>query len=365
MVNTNSNEKKILCKFSLIKFDEPGKWEQVVKGFKNYDVYYLLDYVKAFRIHGDGEPTLFYYEDENIKAMNVVMKRDISVDKRFAGKIPSNTFYDITTPYGYGGFLIEGKITKDNLKNLDNEYSSICKKEGIISEFVRLNPVLNNGRYLKEIYDISSLGKTITIDLISTDHIWDNLASKNRNVIRKAMKSGVEIYWGRDPNLFNEFIGLYNATMDKDNALDYYYFNKDFYNSVLTDLKYNSLIFYAVYDEKIIAMSMILYANEQVHYHLSASNREFQHLAPSNLLLYEVACWGCENGYKTFHLGGGLGSKEDSLYKFKKVFNKNSVTTFRIGRKIFSEELYNEMISLRKGELTSGSYTGYFPEYRG
>lgn len=365
MVNTIIDEGKILCEYSLIKFDEPSKWDQVVKGFENFDVYYLLDYVKAFKIHGDGEPTLFCYEDENIKAMNVFMKRDISIDKRFTGRIPSNTFYDITTPYGYGGFLIEGNITEDSLKNLDNEYSSICKKEGIISEFVRFHPVLNNGEYLKEIYDISSLGKTITIDLGSTDQIWDNLASKNRNVIRKAMKSGVEIYWGRDPNLFDEFIDLYNATMDKDNALDYYYFNKDFYNSILTDLKYNSLIFYALYDEKIIAMSMILYANEQVHYHLSASNREFQHLAPSNLLLYEVACWGSENGYKTFHLGGGLGSKEDNLYKFKKVFNKNSDTTFRIGRKIFSEEMYNELISLRKGELPSGSNTGYFPEYRG
>ena len=43
----------------------------------------FADYVKAFKIHGDGEPTLFYYEDQNIKAINVVMKRDISIYKRF------------------------------------------------------------------------------------------------------------------------------------------------------------------------------------------------------------------------------------------------------------------------------------------
>jgi hypothetical protein len=355
----------MLCKFSIIKFDEPGKWDQVVKGFENYDVYYLLDYVKAFEIHGDGEPTLFYYEDENIKAMNVVMKRDISLDKRFTDKIPSNTYFDTTTPYGYGGFLIEGNVIEDSLKNLENEYISICKKEAIISEFVRFHPVLNNGVDLNNIYDVTAMGNTITVDLNSRDNIWNNLASKNRNMIRKAKKSGVEIFWGREPNLFDEFIGLYNGTMDKDNAHDYYYFNKDFYDSILNDLKYNSLMFYAVYEEKKIAMSMILFSNEQVHYHLSASDREFQHLAPSNLLLYEVACWACENGYKTFHLGGGLGSKEDSLYKFKKVFNKNSDTTFKIGKKIFSEEMYIEMISHRKGELPSSSNAGYFPEYRG
>jgi Pyruvate/2-oxoacid:ferredoxin oxidoreductase gamma subunit len=36
-------------------------------------VYYLSGYSKAFQLHGDGEPTLFYYEDSNIKAVNVVM----------------------------------------------------------------------------------------------------------------------------------------------------------------------------------------------------------------------------------------------------------------------------------------------------
>jgi hypothetical protein len=364
-VKTIFEVQKKIHDLSEVKFDDPEKWDQIVKGFKNYDVYYLSDYVKAFNIHGDGEPTLFYYVDENIKAMNVVMKRDISLDKRFTGKIPSNTYFDTTTPYGYGGFLLEGEITEDSLNNLDNEYSSLCKKTGIISEFVRFHPVLNNGDDLESIYDITTLGETITVDLNSREQVWDNLTSKNRNMIRKANKSGVEIFWGRDPNLFNKFKGLYNATMDKDNAKDYYYFNSDFYNSVLNDLKYNSLIFYAVYEKRIIAMSMVLYSNEQLHYHLSASDREYQNLGPTNLLLYEAACWGSENGFKTFHLGGGLGSKEDSLFKFKKVFNKNSNTTFSIGRKIFNKETYEKLVKIRFLDEAFNRETTFFPAYRG
>ena len=91
--------------------------------------------------------------------------------------------------------------------------------------------------------------------------------------------------------------------MDKDKADDYYYFGKNFYESILLDLKYNSLIFYAVYENKIIAMAIILFNNRKMHYHLSAVNKQYQHLAPTNFLLYEAACWGHENGYKTFHLG--------------------------------------------------------------
>lgn len=36
----------------------------------------------------------------------------------------------------------------------------------------------------------------------------------------------------------------------------------------------------------------------------------------SGLKVYKAAIWGCEQGFRTFHLGGGVGSGEDNLYKF-------------------------------------------------
>lgn len=349
---------------TVITMNELDKWEQIVKSFDTYDVYYLPEYVKAFEMHGDGEPNLVFYQDGQIRALNVVMKRDIAESPLFNTKIPPQTYFDFATPYGYGGFLIEGNINQLSIEKLNNEYTNYCKNQGIVSEFVRFHPVLNNCDSVKEIYDITRLGKTITMYLDSRETIWNLISSKNRNVIRKAKKSGVEIYWGRDQKLFKEFIKLYNATMDKDNADQYYYFGEEFYSSILNDLKYNSLIFYAVYQEKIIAMSIILFANQQMHYHLSGSDRNFQHLAPTNLLLYEAACWGCENGYRTFHLGGGLGSQEDNLFKFKKAFNKNSDTSFSIGKKIFDAEKYNQLFSIRSKLGNFDMNSNYFPLYR-
>ena len=67
---------------------------------------------------------------------------------------------------------------------------------------------------------------------------------------------------------------MYNVTMNKDNADEYYYFNEDFFSSIFNDLRYNFLVFYAVYKGVIISMSIILFCNGQMHYHLSASNKE-------------------------------------------------------------------------------------------
>ncbi|MBW8308810.1 MAG: GNAT family N-acetyltransferase [Candidatus Paracaedibacteraceae bacterium] len=334
------------------------------KKFQHYDVYYLSGYTKAFKLHGDGEPTLIYYHEEEMRAINVVMIRDIAMDKKFNGKLETRSLFDITTPYGYGGFIIEGTPNDINYIKINEEYSDYCRSKNIISEFVRFHPVLENSKMNYEIYEVVDLGKTITMDLISKEQIWNDLSSKNRNVIRKAIKSDVEIYRGRSPELIDAFIPLYNSTMNKDNATDYYYFNKDFYKSVLEDLKYNSQIFYALYDQKIISMAMILFGNDNMHYHLSASDREHQNLAATNLLLYEAACWGCENGYKSFHLGGGLGSKEDSLFKFKKAFNKNSETYFSIGKKIFDLDKYNELLRIRSEEERFTNDNQFFPAYR-
>ena len=39
--------------------EQAEAWDALVRTFLNYDVYYLSGYVKAFQLHGDGEPLLF------------------------------------------------------------------------------------------------------------------------------------------------------------------------------------------------------------------------------------------------------------------------------------------------------------------
>lgn len=337
--------------------EQASQWDEIVKSFAEHDVYWLSGYVNAFKIHGDGEPLLFHYDDGEVKGINVVMKRDIAKDKHFTKALPENTYFDLATPYGYGGWLIEG----ENTEKLFAAYEKWCLKKNIISEFVRFHPVLDNQRKTSTAYDIIPLGNTVAMDLSSPETIWSNITSPNRNMIRKAQKNGIEIYSGRYPEIYKVFREIYNGTMDKNEADKYYYFGEEFYESILNDLPENAQVFYAVYEEKIIATSIILAANGRLNYHLSGSVREYANLAPSNLLLYKAALWGCANGCKSFHLGGGVGSGEDSLFKFKRAFyRKDDLPTFCIGKKIFNKEKYEELVSLRS-DLPE---TGFFPKYR-
>lgn len=337
--------------------EQAETWDKVVRSFALHDVYYLSGYVKAFQLHGDGHPLLFCYEGDGVRGINVVMVRDLADDPFWGGKLARDTWFDFITPYGYGGWLIEGAGEK---APLFAQYEAWCREHRVISEFVRWHPVLNNAESARPFYDVVMLGNTISMDLSSPEVIWANLTSKNRNMVRKAQKSGVEIFRGQFPEIYKTFREIYNLTMDADHAKPYYYFDEAFYDSIRRDLPEESQIFWAELDGKIIAASIMLSANGYMNYHLSGSLREYQNLAPSNLLLYRAALWGCHNGCRSLHLGGGVGSKQDSLYKFKSAFHRSETKQFAIGKKIYLDDAY-EKLTLEKNP---DAEENFFPKYR-
>lgn len=339
----------------IFNISQSQEWDRVVHSFSEYDIYYMSGYVKAFQIHGDGEPQLFYYEQEELRAIYVYMKRDTAI----------NGWFDSITPYGYGGVLFEGEISEGNLKAFWDAYVQKMKDENIVCNFVRYHPVLANAIPMKVVSDVIDLGKTVAFHLDSPEVIWQNIVPKNRNMIRKAEKNGVEIHHAADMALFKDFVQIYNATMDKDNAEEYYYFGEEFYKSIHEDLYGHYEMFYATYKGQIIAMSIMLFVNKQMHYHLSGSVFEYRNLAPSNLLLYKAALWGCEHGYKTFHLGGGVGSGEDNLYKFKAAFNRESDYRFSIAKMIFDQNKYDVLVEERARQYPEfNKESKFFPLYR-
>ena len=350
----NKCVKLLISMIKVYGLEQDKEWDEIVNSFSNFDVYYLSGYVKAFKIHGDGEPQLLYFEYGGMKAIYVFIQRFIE-----------SGVYDTVTPYGYGGVLFDGDMKSENVEIFWREYCDYMHDTGIVSNFVRYHPVLQNAIPMKQVSNVIDLGKTIAIDLKSPELIWENIHSKNRNMIRKAEKNGIEIKHEKNLGLFKTFMEIYNATMEKDHAEEYYFFKPPFYESIHNDLYDNYEMFYAEYEGRIIAMSIMIFANRQLNYHLSGSVFEYRNLAPSNLLLYNAALWGCDQGMRTFHLGGGVGSGEDNLYKFKAAFNKNSDYHFSIGKEVFDGKKYDELVEKRKQAAPSFNLDSkYFPLYR-
>lgn len=338
------------------------EWDEIVKSFEKYDVYYLSGYVKAFELHGDGEPLLLYFHSGHLRGINVVMKRDVASDKRFSDLISKGKCFDLATPYGYGGWHFEGDQTGENAAKFEQEYLTWCRDNKIVSEFVRFHPVLENSVGINSnFYDVIFLGKTVAVRLDDDDAIWERFSSKNRGHIRVAIKEGVTVRTETSKEAFDVFQRIYATTMDHDDASSYYYFDTHFFESIRNDLAGNYTLFTAYLGEQPIASAIMIYAGNYMNYHLSGQLFEFRRYAGTNMILYEAAKWGRARGYDWLHLGGGLGAKEGPLYDFKKSFyKKGEDKSFCIGKKIIDPDVYQHLVNLRGEELSED----FFPKYR-
>lgn len=339
--------------FCVIEVSDP-RWDTVVKSFNHYDVHYLNGYVSAFQTHGDGMPLLFYYADEDIRAIHVVMKRDIAEDSRFKGKIPANTYFDLVTPYGYGGWILEGDADPSNLYA---SYTAWCKDNGIVCEFVRFSLFSNSiGSYYGQVIPrinnvVRDLDRPMDEMLMAFEH-------KVRKNYKRALSSGLQLLVDTDGSQMDAFLDIYYATMDRNSADDSYYFKRQFYQQI-NAMKGNYAYFHAVLDGKIISTELVIMGSENMYSYLGGTNEDYFAYRCNDFLKCEIIRWGIENGYKRFVLGGGYGA-DDGIFRYKKSFAPEGIVQFSTGQAVFDEESYQKLIEMRE-ELPEGAF---FPRYR-
>lgn len=330
---------------SVINVDEREKWNSIVCSFQNNDIYYMNEYAVSFQLHGDGQPLLLYFENNEARMCYVVMQSDIADSPVFKDSLEKGVYFDWETPYGYGGPLYDKEISESDYELFSRELSEYAQSNGVVSQFIRFHPLLLNHENNSSMFETRYLRDTIYIDTSSEDLIMANMDSKNRNMVRKAMKNDVTIV--RKPiEDYGDFVPMYDETMKKDEADDYYTFHDDYFK-FQSNLSDHACIFYAMKDGSPIAGAIMYYNDQFMHYHLAGTHTEFRKFSPSNLLLYEAAVWASKRNIKKFHLGGGL-APDDNLFGFKKQFNKSGRLPFVVGRTVFSEESYSKLLDIRQ-----------------
>jgi len=343
---------------NLITIDQAEKWDDIVKSFKNYDVNYLSGYAKAFQIHGDGDPILYYYDDGSTRAINVVMKRDIARVMSFKDKIPHNTWFDLSTPYGYGGFLVEGA----NYDAVSEAFDTYCKEMGFVSEFVRFHLLNDFQSYYKGTCETYTQNIVRSLEL-PIDDIFMDFEHRVRKSIKKATKAGLKIEIDPTGVRLEDFLDIYYGTMERSNAEENFYFGREFFNTI-NIMKDNYVYIHVLYKEQVISTELVLYGSENCYSFLGGTNRDYFHLNANNFLKYEIIKWAKEKGLKRFILGGGYGA-DDGIFKYKKGFAPNGIYDFYIGKKILDKDKYNELVRIRKQEEDYDEKTLFFPAYRG
>src|SRR5690606_7773702 len=94
--------------------------------------------------------------------------------------------------------------------------------------------------------------------------------------------------------------------------------------------------------KEIIAGAIFMKRNGIVQYHLSGTREAYLQLNPIKLLIDEMRIMATKENLTFFNLGGGLGSNEDSLFRFKSGFSKD-YKGFKLWNHIVNEHVYKEL----------------------
>lgn len=324
------------------------------------DIYFNDEYVKLNeRIEG-GEAECFRYCCEYGTMQNLFIKRKVPY------VLNGEQYYDAITPYGYGGpVVLECSDRERLIEEYSKAYKEYCRENKIVDEFVRFHPLAENAPGLKDLYEVIFSRHTAAIDVSDPDFYMVQFTSECRNRIKNSRKRGVTVEIDEKCEHLDEFIRLYYMTMDKNNASDYYYFDKAYFERLISIPECKFMLVNAYLEGEMIASVLYMISDGNMHYHLSANNPEYYKLAANNLIVFASCEYGNQHGYKWLHLGGGLSSAEnDNLFRFKRGFarTEHNLKDFYIGKAIFIPEVYDELCELAKNDGIEND--GFFPAYR-
>lgn len=309
------------------------KWNKYLEKFKENqkDIYFSEEYVKL-------------YESDHGKARCAVCQENNKIILMPYIRKEIDGYFDFETAYGYGGPI----SNTDNQEWIDKallEMEKLFERERYVCGFIRFHSLLNNVEICKNYMQVLFDRNTVAINTEESEkEIWlKQITSKNRNMIRKAEKNGLEYKAEFDFASLAKFIELYNATMTRLEAEDFYFFDDKYYQTFIDKFKGKAFLGTVKKDGELVCAALFMFSKNFGHYHLEGSNHDYSKLAANNLLLWKTACEFHKLGIKEFHLGGGYNSNpENTLLKFKKSFSSN-IKDFYIGKWIFNQRKYDEL----------------------
>jgi hypothetical protein len=342
-------------------------WEQTLQKLP-HDIYHLPDYVaiEAKRLNATAQACAIA-EGDHLFFLPYLLRSCHEIAPELDG-------WDVISPYGYPGILATDTAVENEAENSEfisqawNKLLIEWQKQSIVCAFLRLNPLLDRGISASLPGESCPIdGTTVSIDLqLSEAELWHQTRPEHRNKINRLKRSGFQAQTRPLAECIEDFMTIYYATMDRVGASATYYFDRDYFTQ-LAQLHDNISTCIVTTDNRLACAGIFTECSGIVQYHLGGTHPDFFQQAPSKLMFDYVRSWAKSRGNRVFHLGGGLGGGNDSLFQFKAGFSKQR-HPFRTVRAIVDRKRYHQLVKLRANmlevQVEDLLTSGFFPAYR-
>jgi hypothetical protein len=225
---------------------------------------------------------------------------------------------------------------------------------------VPLKPFQTHGRLVAH-------GETVCVDLHqSLEQMWSDTRHGFRNPINRMQREGYQFELDFTGRHLDEFMNIYHDTMLRVGAEPQYFFSEEYFRAFQRVLGPGFVLAHARSPAgEIISSGIFTVCSDIVQYHLSGNILGGQGSDGSKLILHGIRKWAREKGLSKFHLGGGVGAKNDSLFNFKSGFGSGRAL-YSTWRLVVDELVYGHLCQQweRQTRAAADPIKGFFPAYR-
>ncbi|MDQ6859632.1 MAG: ATP-grasp domain-containing protein [Verrucomicrobiota bacterium] len=345
-----------------------SEWLNALHRTTQHDVYFLPSYHELAEQRGEGEARLFVYEDGEYTVALPLMLRRVAEVPELNGS--AGEWRDATSVYGYGGPVSShAQLPPEVVRGFQESLGKAMRDGQVIGVFSRLHPLLEQRTLLDGLGVCHAGGQTVSIDL--TRPLEQQRSQYRENVRRRLnrlTRDGATCVRDPEKKHLPEFVSIYHETMRRVAAQQTYFFDKAYFDGLAASLD-RALQLFVVRDarEEIIAAGLFMLCDGVVQYHLGGTRDDALKFSPTALLFDTVRLWANEHRARIFHLGGGLGSHEDSLFHFKSGFSDRR-HDFATWRWVIAPDVYAALSAERarwnNANAAEPISHEFFPTYR-
>ncbi len=338
------------------------EWIGVLGRTAQHDFYHRPAYHRLAEDRGEGTAHLFTYRDGDYTIALPLLLRPVEASG-------GEAWSDATSVYGYAGPLASHTgMPESVVRDFQQALKEALVERRVMALFSRLHPLIPQTAMLAGLGDCRQEGETVSIDLtLPPEAQRAQYRSSFRSRINKLRRDGVVCQRDEDKRHLGDFVSMYHETMRRVNAHSSYFFDADYFARLVSGLGPKLQLFVVAVDGRIAAGALVTICDGIVQYHLGGTGDDFLNLSPMALLMDTVRLWANDEGARAFHLGGGVGSKEDSLFHFKAGFSDRR-HTFPTWRWVIEPDAYRELCDRNaRRNIAHGvrwASTDYFPQYR-
>jgi len=329
------------------------EWKEATQRAR-HDMYHEPEYVVLdARLYG-GVPTAFWYEQDGRRLLMPLILRDV----------PGTELRDALSPYGYPGPVSDAAAGDTGF--WERACAAMMETLGaqrIVTAFVRLHPLLEAPLpVLGRFGTVVRHGETVSMDLtLSLDQMWRQTRSDHRNHINRARRDGTRIVFD-DWDRLAEWVDVYHDNMRRVGASSYYFFTLE-HLAALHDAVGDRMHLAVALEGDEVVGGNTFFEHDGIATGYVSSTRRARNRYADELLYDEVRRWCKSRGDTVFHLGGGKGGCNDSLFSYKAGFSP-SRHPFHTWRLVPDLDAYTQLVRLRRPEADPGDLSGTFPSYR-